>query len=144
MTSKQLSTPCPLGCWLLSTAAENDCALATIGFSKLGPGFRGALSPSPCPLAMRRQRLQEPRPLLFVPRRASSRWVRRQLPRQLAVWPRVCPACPPLNLTPRVLTTANVESCELQRRSLSCQRGVHCLSVIVPTTNHTHKCFSTS
>ena len=41
---------CPqLGCWLLSTAADDHCALATVGSGKLGTGFGGVLTPSPLP-----------------------------------------------------------------------------------------------
>ena len=35
-----------LGCWLLSTAADDHCALATVGSGKFGTGFGVVLTPS--------------------------------------------------------------------------------------------------
>ena len=48
-----------------------------------------------------------------------------------------------LNWFPRVLSTANVVSCEPQGCPPSCRGGVRCLSVIVPTTDHISSFFST-
>ena len=49
LSGTKVSTLSPLGCWLLSTAADDGCALATIGLGKFGTGFGGALTPSPLP-----------------------------------------------------------------------------------------------
>ena len=79
-----------------------------------------------------------------LPACSGSRWVRHQLPHQLVVHQLVCPSWPTPDLNPRVLTPADVESCEAQRFPLSCQWGERCLSVISPTTNHNPSCFPTS
>ena len=45
----KLSPLSHLGRWLLSTAADDHCALATVGSGKFGTGFGGVLTPSPLP-----------------------------------------------------------------------------------------------
>ena len=58
--TKKLPILSPLGCWLLSTAADDECALATVGSGKCGTELGGALTLSPLPTCNGRQRLQEP------------------------------------------------------------------------------------
>ena len=119
------------------TAADDGCALATVGLGKFGTGFGGALTPSPLPTCNGRQNPKDPKSLLVFPQRASSRWARRQLLPQLVVRQRVCASWPPLDLIPRVLMSTDVESCDLQRCPLSCRGFESGLSVIAPATNPT-------
>ena len=119
----ELSTLSPLGCWLLTTAADDGCALATVGLGRIGAGFEGALTPSPLPTCNGTPEIASTTitslSLHSVPRHggclASCRFS----------WPWGQQGCAPhghhRNLTPRVLMPADDESCELQRCPLSCQ-----------------------
>ena len=130
---------------LLSPAADDDCALATTGSSMLLSTYGGAVALSPLPTFIGASELAGTSLTYLLstgclvtvgvsPAAASTG--------RLATI--VCPSWPPLNLLPRVLSTADVESHESQRCQLSCRGGERCWSVIAPTTDHISSCFSTS
>ena len=111
----ELSTLSPLGWWLLSTAADDGCALATVGLRKFGTGLEGALAPSPLPAYNGAPELAGTT-IISLCSTACLVTVGESPAAASAGRP-----WPPPDLNPRVLTPGDTESCEPQRCPLSCQ-----------------------
>ena len=101
--------------WVMAAFADDGCALATVGLGRFGTGFEDALTPSPLPACSGAPELTVTTTTSLCSA-ACLVTVGASVVRQ-----QVCPSWPPPDLNPRVLTPADVESCEPQRCPLSCQ-----------------------